>query len=246
MIYDEVLETLKVMNEVPLNNSDDNFLRIVPRMFLYADGRIYRELMFLQTAITQPATLVARNREIALPASVMVLKGISLCTPPMPISTTTKRTPLERVPSEILEFFWPQSSFRPGTPQKYALIGTLPSPTAPQTLGLTVRFMPTPDAAYPVEFFGDIRPLPPSNINPETFLTVYYPDLYIAACMIFAAGYQRDFSAQSDDPQRAQSWEGQFSSLKASAILEAARMRGEGPGYTAVPPAPLAQMPGTR
>ena len=244
MTYDEIVEALKVLNEVPLNNSDENFMRILPTIFLYADGRIYRDLVFLQTTIFQPGTLVARNRELALPVSVLVLKGINLCTPPQPISTTSKRTPLERVPPDVLDFFWPQSSFRPGQPQKYAVIGTPPSATAPQTLGLTVRFMPTPDAAYPVEFHGDIRPLPPSNKNQETYLTVTYPELYIAACMIACAGYQRDFGAQADDPARAQSWEGQYGSLRQGVMLEVARMRGEGPGYTASTPAPAAQAGG--
>jgi hypothetical protein len=101
--------------------------------------------------------------------------------------------------------------------------------------------MPTPDQNYPVEFMGDIRPLPLSNKNPETFLSVYYPEMFMAACMIFAAGYQRDFGAQAEDPQRATSWESTYSNLRMGVTLEAARMRGEGPGYAAVMPAPLAQ-----
>lgn len=240
MNYDEMVETLKVMNEVPLNNSDEAFMRIVPRMFLYADGRCYRDLVFLQTTMFQPSTLVARNREVAVPPSVIVLKGINLCTPAIPVGPTTKRKPLERVPPDVLDFLWPQSSYRPGPPQKYAVIGTLAQPTAPQVLSLTARFMPTPDAAYPIEFHGDIRPMPPSSKNPETFLTVTYPELYICACMIFTAGYQRDFSAQSDDPARAVSWEAQYKTLQQSAMLEAARMRGEGPNFTASTPAPAA------
>jgi len=246
MNYDEVVEALKVLNEVPLNNTDDNFQRILPLMFLDATGRIHRDLLFLQQTMTmnQPATLVARNRELALPASVIELRGVNLCTPAQPISVTTKRTPLERIPFEVLDFFWPQSSFRPGQPIKYAVIGT-PVDTAavPQTLSLTVRFMPTPDAAYPVEFLGDIRPLPLSNDNPQTYLSVNYPELFIAACMVFAAGYQRDFSAQADDPQRAMSWETHYNTLKAGVMLETARMRGEGPNYTAAPPAPVAAAP---
>ncbi len=242
MNYDELVATLKVMCEVVPNNTNDAFNRILPAMFLYADGRIYKDLVFLQTTMFQPATLVARNRELAVPASVVVLKGINLCTPPMPVSTITRRTPLERIPADVLDFVWPQSAFRPGQPQKYAVIGKLvDAATMPQQLGLIVRFMPTPDAAYPVEFHGDVRPLPPSNKNPETYLTVTYPELYIAACMIFAAGYQRDFSAQSDDPQRAVSWESQYGMLRQGAMLEAARMRGEGPNYTAATPAPAAQ-----
>jgi hypothetical protein len=240
MTYDEIVEALKTLCEVPLNNTDENFQRIVPSMFLYADGRIYRDLVFLQQNITQPATLVARNRELALPKSVLVLRNVNLCQPAMPISTNTRRTPLERLPPEILDFLWPQSSFRPGPPVKYAVVGSVTQGDT-QVLSLTVRFAPTPDAAYPVEFLGDIRPLPPANDNPETFLTVTYPELYIACCMIFAAGYQRDFGAQAEDPARAQSWESQYTKLRDGVALEAARQRGEGPGFTAVTPAPLSQ-----
>jgi hypothetical protein len=248
MNYDEMVEALKVMNEVPLNNTDDAFQRIVPRMFAYADGRIYREIVFLQLLMTQtqPVTLTARNRDVPLPTSVMALRNVNVCTPAGAITPYTKHTPLDRVPPEALDFFWPQPSFRPGVPQKYAVVGgfapvdpTLQNP--PQALQLTVRFMPTPDQAYPVEFLGDIRPLPLSNANPETFLSVYYPELFLAACMIFAAGYQRDFGAQAEDPQRAQSWETQYGNLRMGVTLEAARMRGEGPGFTAAMPAPLAQ-----
>jgi hypothetical protein len=248
MTYDEMVEALKVMNEVPLNNTDDAFTRIVPRMFLYADGRVYRDHAFLQTLMTQtqPITLTARVRDVLLPTSVMVLRSVNVCTPAGVITTYTKRTPLERIPPEILDFIWPQTSARPSVPQKYAVVGgfapvdpTLQNP--PQALQLTVRFMPSPDQNYPVEFLGDIRPLPLSNKNPETFLSVYYPELYMAACMIFTAGYQRDFGAQSDDPARAVSWEAQYKALSQGVALEAARMRGEGPGYAAVTPAPAAQ-----
>jgi hypothetical protein len=252
MTYDEVIEQLKTMNEVPLNDSDENFRRILPSMFAYADGRIYREIVFLQVLMTQaqPVTLTARNREVLLPTSVMALRSVNLITPAGSgnvITISGKRTPLERIQPDVLDYLWPQESFRRGPPQKYAVIGgfappIVPAPANPsQALQLRVRFMPTPDQNYPVEFMGDIRPLPLSNKNPETFLSVYYPEMFIAACMIFAAGYQRDFGAQAEDPQRASSWETQYSNLRMGVTLEAARMRGEGPGFTAVMPAPLAQ-----
>ena len=34
-----------------------------------------------------------------------------------------------------------------------------------------------------------------------------YPELLLCACMVFASGYQRDFGAQAEDPQKAVSWE---------------------------------------
>jgi hypothetical protein len=86
--------------------------------------------------------------------------------------------------------------------------------------------------------FGDIRPFPLSADNPETYLSVYYPELFLCACMVFGSGYQRDFGAQSDDPQRAVSWEGQYTYLRQGVALEAMRMRGAGPPVPAAAPAP--------
>ena len=81
----------------------------------------------------------------------------------------------------------------------------------------TLAFGPWPDQAYGVEILGVIRPQPLSAANPQTTLSLYFPDLLLAACMIFMAGYQRDFGQQSDDPALAQSW--------GDAIREAPRLR---------------------
>ena len=89
-----------------------------------------------------------------------------------------------------------------------------------------MRLTPVPDKAYTVEYFGVIRPALLSSVNTETFLSVNYADLFCAACMVFASGYQRDFGAQADDPQKAMSWNGMYEALRASAQLEAGRMKG--------------------
>lgn len=240
MTFDDVVAALMTLNEVPFNNSDENFIRIIPSMMLYADGRIYRELTFLATTTTQPITLIPFNREIALPLTVVAMRSINVLTPAGAITTNSKRKPLERISSEMLDVFWPQSTFRPGVPQKYAVIGQqLPLVVPqPQTMQHVIRLMPTPDKAYSAEVLGDIRPLPLSEANPQTYLSVTYPELYIAACMVFAAGYQRDFGAQSDDPRMAQSWETQYGALKQGVMLEAGRMRGIAPQAAAMPGAP--------
>jgi hypothetical protein len=246
MTFDDVVSALYTLNEVPFNNSDENFIRIIPSMMLYADGRIYRELTFLATTTTQPITLIPFNREIVLPLTVKAMRAINVLTPAGPITNDSKRKSLERIGSEMLDFIWPQSTFRPGVPQKYAMTGQqqtltiLPPPPGPQpqVMQHVIRLMPTPDQAYPAEVLGDIRPDPLSEANPQTYLSVTYPELFIACCMIFASGYQRDFGAQSDDPRMAQSWETQYGVLKQGVMLEAARMRGMAPTSAALPGAP--------
>jgi len=227
MTYDEIVSNLKTLLAVELNDEDANFTRIIPAMMLYADGRIYRELNFLANKITQPITLTALNREVQLPAAVRVLRAINVLTPVGPLVFTSKRNPLERVSVESIDFFWPSQSLQPGVPQKYAVFGINTGPTVPGTdLIYTVRFMPTPDQAYLAELLGEIRPDPLAPENPETFLSVYYPELLIAACMVFGTGYQRDYGAQSDDPQRAISWEAQYVALRLGVAQTVGRMAG--------------------
>ena len=79
---------------------------------------------------------------------------------------------------------------------------------------------PWPNVSYNLEVIGTIRPQPLSASNPNTFLTQYLPDVFLAASMIFATGYQRDFGSQSDNPQQGQSWENQYQLLMQSDSAE--------------------------
>jgi hypothetical protein len=96
----------------------------------------------------------------------------------------------------------------------------------------TIILGPWPDANYQVEVIGTIRPTPLSATNTTTFLTTYLPDLFLAASMIFASGYQRDFGSQADNPQQSASWEMQYEKLFASANAEELRKKFSGLGWT--------------
>jgi len=67
----------------------------------------------------------------------------------------------------------------------------------------------------------------------------------IAAGMIFATGFMRDFGAQSDNPQMSQSWEGQYQNLMKSMNEDSARMKFESQGWTSQQPAPQTTSPRT-
>jgi hypothetical protein len=107
---------------------------------------------------------------------------------------------------------------------------------------------PWPDQAYACEFIGKFRPTPlytaptpPTVAGAQTtYLTTVYPDLFLAAAMISAAGYQKNFGAQADDPKMAMSWETQFQTLLPSAKMEEARKRFSVMGMSSVPiPPPI-------
>src|SRR5215831_17465862 len=203
MIYDDLNAALMTLLEIPFNQTDENYQRIVPRMMENANNRIYRDLSFLAAETSQSATLTANVRVQVLPASVIALRSLNVITPvgAQPNDSGASRNPVERISVEALNIWYPQASFTPGVPKKYALLGDV------TTQPYQVQLWPQPDQAYTGEFIGVIRPAPPGPSTQNTFLLTTYPELFLAACMVFASGYQRDFSAMADDPQKAMSWE---------------------------------------
>lgn len=260
MNYNEITGALQVLAAIPQNSEDGNYEKILPAAFAYADGRIYRELNFLATDIYMFQPLIANAREVALSPDVLTVRSVSVLTPAGDATNNSRRHHLERITPEALDMFWPQSSFKRGLPKKFTVAGVrtahalLPNPNPPTTQPLPpifqperfnyfLRVMPTPDRAYTAEVYGGVQPLPLSQNNPETYLSLQYAELFIACCMVFITGYQRDYGAQADDPQRAVSWEGQYTKLRDGVVLETAMQRSEGPSWTALSPAPVANQP---
>lgn len=265
MNYVEVVTALQTLGAIPLNNEDENFLRIVPACFESAEGRISRELSFLQTDATELVTLPALKAEIELPDNVLSVRSIALSVsspsdPPGPPSGNKRRIYPQRLSPEALDMIWPQPNFKPGPPKYYTLRGfrypadQAPSPLPPVTqprqpqyiperFVLVARFAPAPERIYIGEVYGGIQAAHLSESNFETFISKYYSELLIAACMVFITGYQRDYGAQSDDPTRAMSWEAQYQTLKNGILQETGRLRAEGAGFTALPDANIAQQP---
>lgn len=235
MDYQTYAATMRTMLAVPLNLEDSNFESIIPRMIEYAELRIYRELDFLSTVTATTGLLTANSRNVTMPTGIIVLNDVNIITP----SSTTNpdlgtRKPLQRVSLEYINAVYPSVSGAT-VPAYYALL----SDTA-------VRLAPWPDAAYTAEFIGTTRPDPLSPTNTTTFISENLPDLFVAASMVFGAGYQRDFGAQSDDPKMAQSWENQYQTLKAGCNAEELRKKAEAPGWSPLTPSPAANTPRAR
>jgi hypothetical protein len=99
---------------------------------------------------------------------------------------------------------------------------------------------PVPDQAYPVEVVGTYRPNSLSSSNTSTFISLYLPDIFIMASMIYISAYQRNFGRQSDDPAMAQSYESQYKTLLQGAIVEEARKKFDAAGWSSQSPATVA------
>ncbi len=230
--------TSQLANLMVQSTTDPNFVTFLPGCIDYAEQRIYRELD-LQATRTFDATetLSSGDRTWTLPvlssAVAVVVEQLNIWTPVGGTSSNITKVPLTAVTKEYLDFAWPTNlSSRTGVPIYFA-----PVSNVDYIVG------PAPDQGYTLEFVGTMRPAPLSASNSSTYLTQSLPDLFIAASMVFATAYQRDFGAMVDDPQRATSWETQYKTLRDSANVEELRKRFLGPAWQAMQPTPIATPP---
>lgn len=221
-----------IANMLVMDAADADFLQILPSGIDYAEQRMYRELDLLATVVRDSSSNVSANsRNFTLPQAqgrFVDVNGINIYTP---VGTTTTRNQLTPVSRDVLDMIWPSDTAAAVTtvPQMFAMISDQ-----------TVIFGPPPGAAFTAEVIGTIRPTPLSSGNPTTYLVLYLPDIFVAATMVFMAGWQKNFGAQADDVRSAQSWETQYKELFASANIEEMRRKFASQGWTSEQPAPLA------
>jgi hypothetical protein len=217
---------------------DVNFLAILPMMIDYASLRICRDLDLMFTSVSLHGAgyqLTAGNRNLSfsqdLPngTSFVVSEQINLITPVgQSDPDVATRTPLLPATKEFLDAVYGSASYT-GVPKYFVPFNE------------TLFFVgPTPDASYYVEVVGTVRPASLSASVPVTFISEYLPDLLVMASMIYISAYQRNFGKESDDPQMAQSYEGQYQLLLKSANVEEARKKFESAGWSSQSPAPVA------
>ena len=220
---------------------DPNFLAILPMMIDYASLRICRDLdlMFTSTSLHGlDYKLNAGNRNLSfsqnLPdgTSFVVSEQINLilnATEPTNPDTGT-RVPLMPTTKEFLDAVYGSSLLANRGQPKYFV-----------PFNETLFFVgPVPAVDYFVEVVGTIRPASLSATVPTTFISQYLPDLLVMASMIYISAYQRNFGKESDDPQMAQSYEGQYQLLLKSAGVEEARKKFESSAWSSQSPATVA------
>lgn len=220
---------------------DTNFLAILPMMIDYASLRIARDLDLMFTSASLHGAgykLTAGNRNLSfsqnLPdgTSFVVSEQINLIVGATEATNpdTGTRVPLLPTSKEFLDAVYGSAAPANRAQPKYFV-----------PFNETLFFVgPVPDVDYYVEVVGTLRPAPLSDLVPETFISQYLPDLLVMASMVYISAYQRNFGKESDDPQMAQSYEGQYQTLLKSASVEEARKKFEASGWSSQSPAPVA------
>ncbi len=222
----------EISNLTAIDPADADFVANLPSCIDYSEQRMYRELDLLSTVTRQTGALVVGTRNFTLPSTAgrfVVVNGINVITPAAQTNPDAgTRVPLVPTSRDVLDVIWP-SATGAGVPNQFAMI------TDQQVI-----VGPAPDMAYTAEVIGTIRPTPLSASNTTTYLTLYLPDLFLAASMIWMSGFMRNFGAQSDNPQMSQSWEAQYEKLFTSANVEAQRSRFASGAWGSLQPTPIA------
>lgn len=223
---------------IPTETTDTNLLAIFPQAINDAELRLYRDLDLLNTVVRDSsATLSTGTRTFQLPSTLgtfVVVDEFNVITPAgtsNPESGT--RVGLAPTTKEMLDFLWP-SSTGSTTPVYFARISDQ-----------TAIVGPWPDSAYQMEVVGTIHPASLSPTNTTTLLSVYFPDIFIAALMVFISGYMKNYGAAVDDPQQGVTWNTHYNDLLKGATVEEQRKKFAGGGWSSDSPNPLATPPRT-
>ncbi len=224
------LVTALVQAPPPYNVIPPDFASLYPNAISFSESRICAEIPLLanQTQNTQLSTTNG-SRQLNLSGMtnpLVVMDRLSL------ISGVT-RYQYVKMPLDFIDLVWPNPASTQSpvtTPQSQRFWAPL---NAGSTSGAysgsssLIVLAPTPDGTYTAECTGLFQPPPLTSGNPTTYLSTVYPDLLVAACMVFLTGaLMRNYGAVAADPAQAISWEAAYEKLKAACEFEEIRRRG--------------------
>jgi len=228
--YQTALATLAVQNDP----TTPAWVAEVPRAIEYAELRIQRDLDLLATVFRDfSVTLTPGSRNFTVPAAFVVVEGVNLVTPVGAVSADAGvRHPLTTFTRSYMDAVWSGG------------VNGVPTDMAPVAQNPSIWLLgPAPDAAYKLEIIGTQRMVPLSVSNTSTFISQNLPDLFLIASMIHISAFQKNWGAQSGDPQQAVSWESQYQTLLKGAGVEEARKRYKSSAWGPEAPAPVANPP---
>lgn len=231
------IATITAITSGVLVNGDTNFAGIMGGIIDYAEGRLWRDLDLPAARVTDTSvTMSSGVRTISLSTTqgtLLNLETVNLLTSAGATSSFATRVPLTPASKAVIDAIYPSAaSSNTGQPEFFARVSDT-----------QLNLGPTPDQPYGTEVIATIRPAPLSAANSTTWLSANVPELMVAAGMVFAAGHMRDFGAQSDNPQMAQSWESQYSNLLRTMNNDALRMKFQSQAWTSEVPNAVATPP---
>lgn len=204
---------------------DPNWLALQESLINDAEGRIYKDMNFLGIRKTDVSKAFTQGvRALALPATLIICEQVAWNDGNNPASITA----LQFASLDFINWIWPQQA-TPGALQYWALQDDA-----------NIVVAGTPGGNYPAIITGKFRPAPMSAVNLTSYIGTKHPELLVAACMVFAIGYQRDFGSQMAlNPQMGIAWESLYQSRLKSSREEEARKVTAATGESPAPPAAM-------
>jgi hypothetical protein len=225
MAYDYNGFVAALASNIVIATTNADFVVQLPNFINHAELRIYRDLDLLSTVFRDPNGVVTTNqRTVTLPSTYgrfIVVEGVNV------LVGAVRNNALVPVSRDFIDTLYPAETA--------PLVTSIPRVFARDT-DQSILIGPsagTSSNVTSVEVVGTIRPTPLSATNTTTFISQFLPDLFMAAAMVQASGWMKNYGAQADDPKQAMSWESIYSSLLPSAKIEENRKRFASGSWTA-------------
>ena len=218
------------------SNLPSAFVELLPTSTSYAEGRIARDLVLLNSRAVAPVILWIDS------AAPQFLPPLASMTPPLiiiegvDVLVAGRAYAYDKTSLDALQVIWPDPT-------------VLMAPDAAEWIGRywamqddqTAILAPTPDRPYSANVTGLFIQTPLSPSQSQSYIATVYGDLMFAATMLHLSGaLLRNFGAAQDEPRMAQSWEGTYQALLPGAKAEEARRRGLVPDVETPPAGPAA------
>ena len=167
---------------------------VVDGIIMAAEFRIYQELPMDSQRFVQEGTLSTDNNTINSPAGALFIRGVEVFNSTS--ATTGSGTWLEKKDQTYLSEYTdrltgPEGDLTAqdvtGFPKYYAMFGGATNTSDTTSGGMYIA--PTPDAAYKFRVYYNKMPDGLSGSTTTTYLSKYFPQGLLYACLVEAFGY---------------------------------------------------------
>ena len=181
--YDNLVTDIRNYTEV-----DSNVLTaaICNRIIEDAEFRILRDVPIDAYKKQSVGSLVVGQETINVPAQTLFVKGIQVYDSTS--ATTGANTWLEKKDESYLQEYQPSTeSAARAKPKYYAMFGGATGVS--DTTSGRVMLAPVPDATYKFKIHYEAVPTPLSSSNTTTYISQYFPNGLLYACLVEAYGF---------------------------------------------------------
>jgi len=181
--YDNLVTDIRNYTEV-----DSNVLTaaIINRIIEDAEFRILRDVPIDAYKKQSIGNLVTGQNTINVPAQTLFVKGVQVYDSTS-ASTGANRWLEKKDESYLQEYVPSTESAKRGQPKYYAMFGGATGVT--DTNSGTLLLAPAPDTTYIFKIHYEAVPTPLSSSNTTTYISQYFPNGLLYACLVEAYGF---------------------------------------------------------